>query len=137
VKAFWARLNVLPPDADPDQRLREVVLAAYSGGAVVGLSGATLMHFSHLRCRMAVFRSAVGPGPRRAELSVAIARRSREVLEQWSRENPSEGVMGIAAQAPASQEKSPPRESSLGLSLAGFSENGERLMVAWFDHALV
>jgi hypothetical protein len=134
---LWTRLNILPPDVDPEERVREVVLAAYRGDSIAAVAGASLLYLPGLRCRMALYRSVIGPTKRGGELSALIARRSRAVLEQWSQENPSEGVMGIAARLPASEVKIPPREASMGLALAGFSKDGERLMVTWFDHALV
>jgi hypothetical protein len=60
-------------------------------------------------------------------------------LETWSREHPEEGVMGMLMllSADPSGAKIAPRRAETGLSLAGFTESDEKIMVAWFDHALV
>ena len=139
VKAFWARLNLLPPGIDPDARAREIVVAGYAGSTVVAVSTAVVQDAAFLRSRMAMFRAAVGPAFARPEVFTLIGAQTRAALEAWSRDNPEEGVMGMLTVlgAEANQVKMAPHRSETGLSLAGYTENDQKIMVAWFDHALV
>ena len=139
VKAFWARLNLLPPGVDPDARAREVVVAGYAGSMVVAASTAALQDVPFLRSRMAVFRAAAGPAFARPEVFTRLGAQTRAALEAWSRDRPEEGVMGLMTVigADAARTRAAPHRVETGLSLAGFTENDEKIMVAWFDHALV
>jgi hypothetical protein len=139
VKTFWSRLNLLPPEADPDERAREIVVAGYAGATVVAVSTAVIQEIPFLRSRMAIFRAAVGPAFARSEVFVQLGVQTRAVLEGWSRDNPDEGVMGLVTvfSGEASRSKTAPHRAETGLSLAAFTENDEKVMVAWFDHALV
>jgi hypothetical protein len=140
VKAFWARLNLLPPGLDPEQRVKEVILAAYAGDQLVAVATALIEEQPFLHCRMAVYRCAIDPAFRNQDISMLITAHSVLALETWSREHPDEAVMGVLAvlQAPGYQRKSHPhRAPETKLSLVGFSPRGDKIVVAWFAHALV
>ncbi|HLZ82392.1 MAG TPA: hypothetical protein VKQ54_02420 [Caulobacteraceae bacterium] len=139
VKAFWARLSLLPPDVDPDARAPGIVVAGYAGAIVVASSTAVLQDVPFLRARMAVFRAVAGPAFARPEVFTRLAAQTRAALEAWSRDHPEEGVMGVMTVigAEAARAKTSPHRPETGLSLAGFTESDEKIMVAWFDHALV
>ena len=138
-KTFWSRLNLLSEGADVDARAGEIVTAAYAGGLVVGVSTAVPRDVPLLRCRMAVFRLAVGPRFARPEVFARMVKETRGILEAWSLENPDEGVMGVLTfgASESAVEKLAPARKDTGLSLAGFTENGQRIMLAWFEHARV
>jgi hypothetical protein len=140
VKAFWARWSLLPPDVDPDQRVKEVILAGYAGGRLVAVSTAVIEFVPFLRTRMAVYRCAMDPEFRRQMLSMLITAHSVKALERWSLETPGEAVMGVMAvlEADTYRRKSHPhRAPETRLSLVGFTPAGEKIVVAWFDHAEV
>ena len=138
VKAFWERFNLLPPGADPDRRVKEVVLAGYAGERLVAVSTAAIEKVAFLRCNMAVYRCAIAPDARGQLMSTLITAHSRKALEAWSLAHPDEGVMGMLAvlESETYQKKTHPhRRPETRLSLAGFSPQGQKIVVAWFDHA--
>ena len=60
------------------------------------------------------------------------------MLERWSLEAPQEKVQGVAAviQADNFEEmKRRPKWPGSGLNLVGYTEEGQQIRVAWFDHA--
>lgn len=137
VKAFWARLNILPPGIDADERARTIVVAGYAGSIVVAASTAVVQEVPFLRSRLAMFRAAVGPAFARPDVFTLLGSRTVAALETWALGHPEEGVMGVLTLLAANDAKIAPRRAETGLTLAGFTENDEKIMVAWFDHALV
>jgi hypothetical protein len=140
VKQFWARWGLLPQGVDPEQRVKEVVLAAYAGGRLVAVSTAVVELVPFLRSKMAVYRCAMDPEHRRQFMSVLITAHSVRLLEQWSLATPAEEVMGVLAVLEAATYKTrshPHRAPETRLSLVGFTPAGEKIVAAWFDHALV
>jgi hypothetical protein len=138
VKTFWGRFNLLPPRADPDQRAKEVVLAGYAGERVVAVSTAAIEEIAFLRCKMAVYRCAIAPDFRGQMMSMLITAHSLKALEAWSLAHPDEGVMGMLAvlENETYQKKTHPhRAPETRLSLVAFSPKGQKIVVAWFDHA--
>ncbi len=138
VKAFWDRHNLLPPGADPDKRAKEVVLAGYAGSRLVAVSTAAIEEIVFLRCKMAVYRCAIAPDVRGQMMSMLITAHSLKALEAWSLAHPDEGVMGMLAvlENETYQKKTHPhRAPETRLSLVAFSPKGQKIVVAWFDHA--
>lgn len=139
-KALWRRLSVLPEGADADLRADEIVVAAYVGGTLAGVSTAFVRELEFLRHRFAMLRGLVAPEFRKHNIGRMLLGRSREVLEQWSRDHPDEAVMGVAGviQNPALVAKERPPTSPVGaFTLVGYTQEGEQIRVAWFDHARV
>jgi hypothetical protein len=138
VKAFWDRLSLLPRGADPDRRVKEVVLAAYAGERLVAVSTAAIEEVRFLRCKMAVYRCAIAPDFRGQMMSMLITAHSLKALEAWSLAYPGEGVMGMLAVLENETYKKkthPHRAPETKLSLVGFNPKGQKIVVAWFDHA--
>ena len=138
--AFWAkREKLLPRGVNPEARAKELCAVAYLDGKTVGVSTATLEPVPQLRCRMAVYRCAVAVGMRHQPLSWTITDYSREVLEQWSLENPNEKVMGLLAilQAREFVERYPMIVGPANMAFVGFTQNGYPIRVAWFKHAAI
>lgn len=139
-KALWRRLSVLPEGVDPDLRADELVSAAYVGDQLVAVSTAFIREIEFLRRRFAMFRCVVAPEFRRHSVSRKISGHSREVLEKWSFDRPEEEVMGMATVVQNDEIKAKPRGAiwrSSGLTLVGYTNDGEEIRVAWFDHARV
>jgi len=140
-KAFWKRLGVLST-AEAERRISELCAAAYSGETLIGLATAYLESSETLRSRVAHFRCLVAPSEGRNETVRALAVLSRDLLEQWSRDNPQEEVMAMAATIPTNAYpdiRGEPvwAEGGLNLNLVGYSRAGEQLRVSWFGHARV
>jgi hypothetical protein len=138
VIAFWRQLEILPPGVAPEARAKELCCLGYVGGEVVAVSTAVIEVLPFLRARFALLRIAVNPAHRRRHLAVEIAKASRNVLEQWSLEAPQEKVQGMAAviQAATLDElKRLPQWPRSGLNLVGYTQDGQQIRVAWFDHA--
>lgn len=138
-KALWRRLSLLPGGLDPDQRAAEIVSAAYVQGELAAISTAFVREIEFLRARFAMFRCVVAPEFRRHSVARKIAGHSREVLEQWAYDH-DQGVMGMATVVQSEDLVGKPRRAvwrTSGLTLVGFTDEGEQIRVAWFDHAAV
>jgi hypothetical protein len=139
-KAFWQRLSLLPGGVDPDLRLDEIVSAAYVKDELVAVSTALVREVPFLRARLAMFRCAVDPEYRRHSISRKIAGHSKEVLEEWSFEHQDQGVLGMGTVLQNEEMASRSRAAiwrTSGLVLVGYTDEGEQIRVAWFDHARV
>jgi hypothetical protein len=139
-KALWRRLSLLPAGVDPDLRAGEIVSAAYVDGALAAVSTAFVREIDFLRARFAMFRCVVAPEFRRHSVARKIAGHSREVLEQWSYDHQGEGVLGMATVVQSEDLVGKPRRAiwrTSGLALVGYTDDGEQIRVAWFDHAQV
>jgi hypothetical protein len=139
-KALWARLEALPGGIDPDLRAEEIVSAGYVNDELAAVSTAFVRDLPFLRQRFAMLRVLVAPEFRRHSISRLIASHSRDVLEQWSLEHPEEAVMGMATVHQAdlrNNRKSRPVKRGSRMVLVGYTTEGEKILVAWFDHARV
>jgi len=140
VKALWRRLSILPGGVDAETRADEIVCAAYCDGVLAGVSTAFIRELEFLRQRFAMLRGVVAPEFRRQHLGGRLLVQSRDVLERWSREQPGERVMGVAAVVQSPNLLSKPRKAVSplgGFVLVGYTQQGEQIRVAWFDHAYV
>lgn len=138
VIAFWRRLDILPSGVAPEARAKELCCLSYADGEVVGVSTATIEVLPFLRARFALMRVAVSPEHRRRHLALEILKSTRTVLERWSLEAPQEKVQGVAAVIQAAnieEMKRLPTWPRSGLNLVGYTEDGQQIRVAWFDHA--
>ncbi|HTO39933.1 MAG TPA: hypothetical protein VL026_03080 [Rhizomicrobium sp.] len=141
VRAFWQQLRLIPP-AEIERRIPELIATAYVDGKLVAVSTADFNVLPQLRARFAMYRCLVSPEYRRHHLSYRISAYSREVLEQWSLENPGEKVVGMAAIIQAREYKHKQQEAmwpeyGLNLNLIGYNNVGSQIRVAWFKHAHV
>ena len=78
------------------------------------------------------------PDRRGQHLSTEMGRYSREVLEEWSRANPNERVMGMGTTIQTTnldEKKKRPIWKASGLVFVGYSAQDQQIRVAWFDHA--
>jgi hypothetical protein len=138
--AFWDANNLMPKNAAPADRLRELCSAAYEGERMIAVSTAKLTDVAFLKSRIAMWRCAIAPDRRGQHLSTEMGRFSREVLEQWARENQGERVMGMGTTiqtANLDEKKKRPIWKASGLVFVGYSAQGQQVRVAWFDHAEV
>jgi len=140
---FWQRVNALPRNVNPKTRAKELcVTAYYLEKEVVGVSTIALDVLPQLRCRFGFFRCLVAPEHRREGLARKLIILSRRVLAEWSEQNPSERVLGMAAivENPKLDEVSKvPVWSATpglnGLTLIGYTADGRQIRVSWFEHA--
>lgn len=141
VRAFWNAMRLIPPP-EIERRIPELIAVAYVEGKLVAVSTAEFSILPQLRARFAMYRCLVSPEYRRHHLSYRISAYSREVLEQWSLENPGEKVVGMAAIIQAREYKQKQQEAmwpeyGLNLNLIGYNNVGSQVRVAWFKHARV
>jgi hypothetical protein len=133
---FWKRLDVLPPDVTPEQRVKELIAVAYQDGRLVSVATATIERFEHLRANFAVLRGATDPAFRRSGAQLALAVPSRRLLEQWAADHPEAGLAGgLAFLDPAEWggfARIPVWPES-GLTFIGYATDGRQVRVAWFD----
>lgn len=95
--AFWQKYKFLPEGVGPEERAKELCGLVYRDGEVIAVSTITIKEMPRFRCRMAMYRCAAAPSFRRSPFSLQVTEESRKLMEQWSLENPQEGVMGLAA----------------------------------------
>jgi hypothetical protein len=139
-KAFWKQYEIINRDEIAAERTSEIVLAAYAGERLVAVSTAKIETIPRLRCKMAVYRCAVAPDFRGKNMAVMISAHSLKTLEAWSLANPDEGVLGMLAvmmNEKYQKETHPHRSPETKLSLAYFNEQGQKVVVGWFDHARI
>ena len=88
-----------------------------------------------------MLRVAVAPDKRQNRLATIIQAESRELLEGWSAANLEQEVMGMGTvtQTHAFDERGPARGylRSSHLAFIGWTANGERMRVAWFEHGRI
>ena len=133
--AFWRRLGNLPAAATPEERVREVVVAAYSGDRMVGVVTASVGLFEQVRARVAMLRGSVDPEFRRSHVGIAMFPRALEILEAWGAANPGERVAGIGGilesrELIAAQQL--PCWPQSRFNLAGFTPDGRQIRLRWF-----
>jgi hypothetical protein len=135
---FWRDLGVLPAGVTPEQRVTELCAAAYAGDELIGVSTVSLGQLPPVRCRVGFFRCSVNPAQIHRRIAWRLVKYSRELLEQWSKTNPGEKVLGMAAVLEN------PNFDLLGtrpvwrgsdLTLIGYNQLGQQIRLAWFDHA--
>ena len=135
--AFWNRLGILPKGVAPEQRAKELVAVVRRGGELIGLSTATLDHYTPLGARMAFLRAAVDPGHRRTHAAIALAVGSREIIERWAAEHPAErvgGMLGIVENRDLGPPLLEPYWPTTRLTLIGFTPDGRQVRAYWFPH---
>ncbi|MGH7022922.1 MAG: hypothetical protein ACREEB_04925 [Caulobacteraceae bacterium] len=139
-KAIWTRLGILPPGVDPEERGGQIVAVAYVGEEVAAVSTAIPRDLPFVRARFAMYRCLVAPEFRLLQLSRLMSVHAYRVLGQWSLEHPEEAVKGMAFVQEASMRNQrlerAVKRGSHGV-LAGYTAKGEKLFVAWFEHARV
>jgi hypothetical protein len=133
--AFWNRLGILPPGVAPEARAKELAVAAYRDGRLIGVSTATLDRLDFLRARFAMLRAAVDPEYRRSRAAFGLALATRAVIERWSMEHPEERVAGLAAiiESPdlVARQKEPFWPNTK-FGLVGYTREGRQIRVSWF-----
>ena len=140
-KEFWRAQDVMGPE-DMERRASQLVTVAYAGEKIIGVLTARLMDLDILRARFAMFRALVAPEWRRRTVAYQLTASARDLLEQWSLDNPQEKIVGMVAAIQADEFKerrhSPTvPEFGLNFNLIGYTEAGEQIRVIWFKHAVV
>jgi hypothetical protein len=136
---FWTQSVRLRREG-AERRASQLCSMAYADGKLVGLSTVTFMDYPFLHSRFAFYRAAVAPEFRRQELAILLTRHTLITMEGWSLEHPEEKLQGIAAIIEA-DELGPKAHNPVwseyygNLNLAGFTQKGEQVRVAWFRHA--
>jgi hypothetical protein len=139
-EALWERLNMLPKGVDPQTRADEIIAAAYVEGEMAGVATAYMDTVWLVGQRFAMWRCAVAPEFRRHHVMRALGGYSLSVMEQWSLENPDEKIMGLASVTEndaLNAAKLPGVIQSAALMLIGYTAEGGRIRVSWFEHARV
>ncbi|MDB5482389.1 MAG: hypothetical protein JWO83_3442 [Caulobacteraceae bacterium] len=147
VKAFWAKLGVLPPGVSGEERAAQLCVVGHVRGRLAAVSSAEIADFNPLRQRFAMFRALIAPEHRSLPAIWGLARAAHAQLEAWSLAHPEEEVMGMAAiienpailklKGPPAWPMRPGDPPMSGLVLMGYTERNEQVRVSWFNHARV
>ncbi|HEV2816098.1 MAG TPA: GNAT family N-acetyltransferase [Allosphingosinicella sp.] len=133
--AFWRRLGNLPAEVNPEERAKEVVLAAYSEGRMVGVVTASIGLFERVRARVAMLRGSVDPDHRRSHVGGALFPRALAILEAWAAAHPGErvaGVGGILESRELASIQRIPYWPQTRFHLIGFTPDGRQIRLRWF-----
>jgi GNAT superfamily N-acetyltransferase len=138
--AFWQRLGNLPAGAQPEARAKEIVVAAYHDGRMIGVTTAEVGILPRLRTRLAMLRGSVDPDYRRTHVGLAMFPRALATLESWAAANPDERVTGVggileAPELAAFQRR--PHWPESRFHLIGFTPDGRQIRVRWFRDVLL
>lgn len=138
-KAFWEAHNLLPAELRDWRAANELVALARDNGAVVGVSTANIEYQPPLRGRFAMYRCAVAPG-QDPDLTIRLTVETFHILGAWSIENPNERLLGIGTVIDGKALGDKAREPmwpdhGLNLNLVGYTNRGEQIRIAWFQHA--
>jgi hypothetical protein len=88
VLAFWKSENALANEAQAQERLNQVVMHARdASGAVAGVSTAVAMMHPRVGQQMYYFRCFIGKQWRKTLLVGHLLKRTRNLLEQYARDN--------------------------------------------------
>lgn len=137
---FWRRLGNLRADTTPEERAKEVVLAAYHEGRMVGITTAEVGILPQVRCRLAMLRGSVDPAYRRTGIGLAMYPRALDALEEWASANPGEGVKGVGGiieAAELGELQRVPYWAEVRNGLIGFTPDGRQIRVRWFRDVLL
>ncbi|HUJ48155.1 MAG TPA: hypothetical protein VLV55_13555 [Rhizomicrobium sp.] len=137
---FWLEMKNLPSGADAEKRAKELCILVYDAGRLIAVSTAGLRHIGFLGARLAMFRCTIARDYRGHNLSYDLMTRARQVLEAWSLAHPEDEVMGMATIAQTKDAflgDGPGVFKGSGLTFIGWTANGERMRVAWFEQARI
>ena len=92
--------------------------------------------YNALWVNVGMFRCVVSEPYRRRLIATELVVRCKEVLAQWSLDNPQEELLafGTVVESQHLRRKNPMWERS-GLMLVGYKQNGLQIRLAWFKHA--
>jgi hypothetical protein len=140
VLKFWREENLIPEIADAARRLKNICVVAYDHTRIVAVLEARVRRLEVVRSTIAMLALAAKSEVRTEKLVNDIIVLGRDLLENWSLENPQEEVMGIGRIVPsrnADERKRIPIWEPSKLTLIGFTPTGAQIRVAWFKHATV
>ncbi len=134
---IWSDYGALPADADAEARSKDLCVMAYDGEAVAGVSTIALDMLAPVRARVGFFRCFVLPDYRRLDTARQMTIRAKQVLAEWSEENPDEKVFGMALIVQARELSNLARVPvwpNTDLAVMGYSAEGYQVRLTWFDH---
>lgn len=134
---LWKSLNALPPGTESD-RLNSLCVVAYDGDELVAVSTIGIKYIPSVRAKIGWFRCLVRPEVRKKGVATELCVRCKNVMEEWSKNNLLEKVLGygvvVESRNLATLSRKPiwPRTE---LALMGHTSNGQQMRLVWFDHA--
>eukprot|EP00536_Pseudo-nitzschia_multiseries_P010264 jgi/Psemu1/307159/fgenesh1_kg.307_\ len=130
------------PCAVKNERLDFLCVVAYSGDEVVAISTVIPRMSNIIFCNVGWFRCLVREEYRRKGIFTQMLLRAKKALEEWSSENPLEGVLALGAMLEIPFEgknmsNKNPVWSESGLTLVGYSSQGIQIRIAWLKDVRV
>jgi hypothetical protein len=137
---LWRCEKALRPTANVTTNLSSLCAAAYRGNELVATALVSARPISNLRCRLAMYRCFVAREMRERGIATGLTIFSRDLMEAWSREHPSEQILGLGAIIRSRmlvQNLDMPVYPKTKLALVGYSRRGFQIRVYWFEHARI
>lgn len=133
VMAMWRDMGLMPQGGRPEERLRELVVLAYKGERLVGITSADVKPYAPLRQRFAFMRLLMRAEAAGSGLAVSLTVQLREVLRRWAFDNPQEQLAGYGAVIGEKVYMADPVLAS-GLTVVGYTPEGHQVRIFWWDH---
>ena len=137
VMALWHELNILPPDAKAEERIKEIAVLAYDDDVLIGVSSLEINYFEQMRQKFAFVREFIRPEYRKNQIANALVRHTREMIESYALAHLEEAIAGLAAifQTPHLGRRAIGLDS--GMILVGYTRKHEQVRAGWFEHFTV
>lgn len=132
--ALWDEFGILPEGVTPEARAAEICCIAYDGTKAAGISTVEIRPYPPLRNRRFGFlRVFTRPEYQQQDIAIGLATHCRDILEDWSLDNPGERLAGMAAIYQSPKLGHYPIGES-GLTLIGYTPEGYQVRAIWFNH---
>lgn len=131
--SMWQEMAALPANINLEQRAKELVVLAYIGERLVGVTTAEVQTHPPVRQRFAFGRILLRPEVGKAGIAVPMTIAMREELREWSKANLQEKVAGFAIAISAKGYGKTP-VTAAGLMHAGYNADGQQVRLYWWDH---
>lgn len=118
-------------------RLKLMCVVAYHGEKAIAVSTIDVRRTENYWCRIGYFRCLVHKDYRRKGVASQLMIQCKEVISNFSKENPGLKINGIGAHLQFNligERSRKPFWPEVNMSLVGYIENNLQVRIAWFDH---
>lgn len=135
--ALWAKLGAIPERDNAQARSKELMVVAYRGDELLGLTTAFIEFYPPLRANFAFNRILIDPSHQGEGLLEPLMHGAFDEIESWAKQNPEAalgGFAGVRQQTTDDPRLRRPKNEASGTTLIGFTGDGNQVRVRWFPH---